>query len=129
MINKMVESAPRGGMVIIKGIVISFILTLISVFIFSIVLTYTSTPESTIFPVIAFITAISILIGSSISTIKINKRGIINGGAIGLIYILILYLLSSIITTGFMVNLNTIILIAAATLAGMIGGIVGVNIK
>lgn len=129
MINKMVESAPRSGMVIIKGIAISFILTLISVFIFSIVLTYTSTPESTIFPVIAFITAISILIGSSISTIKINKRGIINGGAIGLIYILILYLLSSIITTGFMVNLNTIILIAAATLAGMIGGIVGVNIK
>lgn len=129
MINKMVESAPRTGMVIIKGIVISFILTLISVFIFSIVLTYTNTPESTIFPVIAFITAISILIGSSVSTIKINKRGIINGGAIGLIYILILYLLSSIITTGFMVNLNTIILIAAATLAGMIGGIVGVNIK
>ena len=128
MINKMVESAPRTGMVIIKGIVISFILTLISVFIFSIVLTYTNTPESTIFPVIAFITAISILIGSSVSTIKINKRGIINGGAIGLIYILILYLLSSIITTGFMVNLNTIILIAAATLAGMIGGIVGVNI-
>ncbi len=129
MINKMVESAPRSGMVIIKGIAISFILTLISVFIFSVVLTYTNTPESTIFPVIAFITAISILIGSSISTIKINKRGIINGGAIGLIYILILYLLSSIITTGFMVNLNTIILIAAATLAGMIGGIVGVNIK
>ena len=129
MINKMVERAPRTGMVIIKGIVISFILTLISVFIFSIVLTYTNTPESTIFPVIAFITAISILIGSSVSTIKINKRGIINGGAIGLIYILILYLLSSIITTGFMVNLNTIILIAAATLAGMIGGIVGVNIK
>ena len=129
MINKMVESAPRAGMVIIKGIVISFILTLISVFIFSIVLTYTNTPESTIFPVIAFITAISILIGSSVSTIKINKRGIINGGAIGLIYILILYLLSSIITTGFMVNLNTIILIAAATLAGMLGGIVGVNIK
>ena len=129
MINKMVESAPRTGMVIIKGIVISFILTLISVFIFSIVLTYTNTPESTIFPVIAFITAISILIGSSVSTIKINKRGIIKGGAIGLIYILILYLLSSIITTGFMVNLNTIILIAAATLAGMVGGIVGVNIK
>ena len=129
MINKMVESAPRSGMVIIKGIAISFILTLISVFIFSIVLTYTNTPESTIFPVIAFITAISILIGSSISTIKINKRGIINGGAIGLIYILILYLLSSIITTGFAVNLNTIILIATSILAGMVGGIVGVNIK
>lgn len=129
MISKMVESAPRAGAVILKGLVISFILTLVSVFIFSVVLTYTNTPESTIFPVIAFITAISILIGSSISTIKINKKGIINGGIIGFIYIFILYLLSSIITTGFAVNVNTIILMAAATLAGMVGGIVGVNIK
>lgn len=129
MISKMVESAPRTGAVILKGLVISFILTLVSVFIFSVVLTYTNTPESTIFPVIAFITAISILIGSSISTIKINKKGIINGGIIGFIYIFILYLLSSIITTGFAVNVNTIILMAAATLAGMVGGIVGVNIK
>ena len=107
MISKMVESAPRAGAVILKGLVISFILTLVSVFIFSVVLTYTNTPESTIFPVIAFITAISILIGSSISTIKINKKGIINGGIIGFIYIFILYLLSSIITTGFAVNVNT----------------------
>lgn len=129
MVNKIVESTSKGSLVVLKGIVIAFVLTLISVFIFSIVLTYTNTPESTIFPVLVFITALSILIGSSISTIKINKNGIINGGAIGLIYILIIYLISSITNTGFMLNTNSIILMASSVIAGMLGGIVGVNIK
>lgn len=121
MVNKIVENTGKGGMVLVKGTIISFALTLISVFIFSIVLTYTNTAESTIFPVLVFITALSILIGSSLSTIKINKNGILNGGAIGLIYILILYLISSITTTGFALNTQAIILILSATIAGMLG--------
>mgnify|MGYP001852306722 CR=1 FL=1 len=114
---------------IFKGIVISFILTLILLFIFSTILTYTQIPESTIGPVIIIITVISILIGSSISTIKIRKNGIINGGIIGMIYILILYLFSSMFETGFSVNIYSIIMIVFSIIAGMIGGIVGVNIK
>lgn len=129
MVNKIVENTSKGSMILLKGTLIAFILTLISVFIFSIVLTYTNTPESMIFPVIVFITAISILLGSSISTIKINKNGIINGGAIGLVYILILYLISSIANTGFALNINAMILMVSSIIAGMIGGIVGVNIK
>ena len=106
---------------IFKGIIISFILTLILLFIFSIILTYTQIPESTIGPVIIIITVISILIGSSISTIKIRKNGIINGGIIGMIYILILYLFSSMFETGFSVNIYSIIMIVFSIIAGMIG--------
>lgn len=126
--NKIIESTSKGSITILKGLIISFLLTLISVFIFSAVLTYTNIPESYTFPVLIFITAISILIGSSISTIKISKNGIQTGGAIGLIYILTLYLISSLTETGFMVNVNTIILIISSIVAGMLGGIVGVNI-
>ncbi len=114
---------------IFKGIVISFILTLILLFIFSVILTYTNVPENTIGPVIIIITIVSILIGSSISTIKIRKNGIINGGIIGIIYILIIYLFSSMFETGFNVNIYSIIMIALSIIAGMAGGIVGVNIK
>ena len=129
MANKIVENTNKGGVVLVKGIIISFALTLISVFIFSIVLTYTNIPESTIFPVIVFITALSILVGSSISTIKIHKNGILNGGIIGIVYILILYLISSMTSTGFALTIQSIILMISATIAGMLGGIVGVNIK
>lgn len=113
---------------IFGGIVISFILTLILLFIFSIALTYTNIQENTIAPIIIIITAVSILIGSSISTIKIKKNGILNGGIIGLIYISTIYIISSCVQTGFTLNTTSILMIIFSILAGMIGGIVGVNI-
>ena len=49
-----------------KGIGISMLFTVSCLLIFSILLTYTNISESTIKPVIIVLTAISILIGSSI---------------------------------------------------------------
>lgn len=129
MINKIAENSSNTGIAILKGVVIAFILTLVLVFIYAVILTYTNIPESTIFPVVLFVTALSILIGSSVSTIKIKKNGIINGGLIGLIYILLLYLISSFVSTGFGMNGASLAIIGASILGGMLGGIVGVNIK
>lgn len=114
---------------IVKGIVISYLLTFVLLFIFSIVLTYTNIGESTIAPVIIVLTMISILIGSSTSSMKIKKNGILNGGVIGFVYIAILYLISSMVQTGFGINAYTIVMIVLSILSGMIGGIVGVNLK
>ena len=61
---------------ILKGVLISLISTLILLLIYSIILTYTSIGENTMGPVVIIITAISILIGSSIGSFKINKNGI-----------------------------------------------------
>ena len=118
--GKVVEDVNKSGMVLLKGILVAFVLTLILALIFSIVLTYTNTPESVIFPVLVGITALSILIGSSISTIKIKKNGILNGGIIGLVYILLLYIISSIVSGSFILNVNSIILIISAILGGML---------
>ncbi len=114
---------------ILKGSFISILFTLVLIFIFSIFLTYTNISESVITPVIIVISAISILIGSSISTMKIKKNGLINGLFVGLVYMLLIYLVSSIINTGFALNTNSIIMILSGVVAGIIGGIVGVNIK
>lgn len=112
---------------VVKGSIVAIILTLALLFVFAMLLTYTSIQENTIQPVVIVITAISLLIGSSISTLKIKKYGLINGAAVGLIYIITIYLLSSLTGTGFSMNLNAIIMMAAAIIAGMIGGIIGVN--
>lgn len=110
-----------------KGTIISIIITLILLFIFSTVLAYSNVSESIIPVVLIIITGVSILIGSSISTLKIKKNGIVNGGIIGLIYILLLYIVSSGINNDFSLNMYSIVMIMASILAGMIGGIVGVN--
>lgn len=65
------------------GVGISIIITIILLIIFSIVLTYTKVQENAISPVIMIITAISILIGSSMVNAKIKKNGLINGGIVG----------------------------------------------
>ena len=114
---------------IIKGTIIAIILSITALIIFSIILTNTELEESTIKPVIIAITSFSIFIGSIISVSKIEKKGIINGALVGLIYILFMYILSSIVNSSFGLNLSSIILIVLATIGGMIGGIIGVNIK
>ena len=68
---------------IVKGVVIALLTTFILLIIFSIILTYTNTEEKVINPVIMLITAISILIGSSLANIKIKKNGLLNGGIVG----------------------------------------------
>ena len=114
---------------IIKGSIISIIITLISLLIFASLLTYTNVSESTIPTVTIIITIISILIGSSLCMSTVKKNGIINGVAIGLIYIAFIYLLSSVIEGNFALNLKSIIMIIGGVLAGGLGGIIGVNRK
>lgn len=114
---------------ILKGVGISLIATVIMLIIFSIILTYTNIKESAINPVIMIITAISILIGSSLGNIKIKKNGLINGGLIGGIYIITIYLISSILNWKFSLNIQSIIMITVAIIFGILGGIIGVNKK
>ena len=115
------------GKNIFKGISISFLITIFLLFIFSIILTYSNIGENTISPVIIVITAISILIGSSIANMKIKKNGLLNGALIGGGYILFIYLVSSLLNWKFGLNVESIIMIICGMIFGILGGIVGVN--
>jgi putative membrane protein (TIGR04086 family) len=131
MINVSENISENGNNIkkVIKGSAFSIIITLIELLIYSIILSYTSVSESTIPTIVIIITAISILIGSTISTSNIKKNGIINGMFVGLIYIAIIYLLSSIVTGNFLLNITSIIMIITSVLTGALGGIIGVNKK
>ena len=112
-----------------KGIGIAMLFTVVCLLIFSFILTYTNISENTITPVIIVVTAISILIGSSIGNINIKKNGILNGALIGGGYILILYLISSLLNVRFGLNLQSAIMIVVGIVFGILGGIIGVNKK
>lgn len=114
---------------IIKGSTVAIIITLLGLIIYSVILASTGIGENTINYVVIGISALSILIGSIISVSKIAKKGMLNGAIVGGVYIVIIYLLSSIINLNFDINSNSIILIAFSMVAGMLGGVIGVNIK
>ena len=114
---------------IFKGVGISIAFTLICLTIFSALLTYTNLSESLIQPVVISVTGISILVGSFFATRKVGKNGIIKGVLVGLIYILLIYIVSSVINGGnFALTIGSIIMILIGILCGAIGGIIGVNI-
>ena len=129
MINMSENISENGNNIkrIIKGSIFSIVITLIGLLVYSIILSYTSISESTMPSTIIIITAVSILIGSTISTSNIKKNGIVNGVLVGIIYIAIIYLISSIVTGNFLLNTNSIIMVIASTLTGALGGIIGVN--
>lgn len=114
---------------VLKGTIISFLTTIIALTIFATFLTYTNLSENTIKPVIITVTGISILIGSSIETRKLRKNGLVTGALIGMIYILIIYLLSSIINSNFSLSWISAIMIITGIIGGIFGGIIGVNTK
>ncbi len=108
---------------IIKGVIIAILFTLVLLTIFAVLLVYTDLQEATIKPVIITVTGISILVGSSISTKKIKKNGLINGAIIGGTYVFMLYILSSILNSNFSINIAALIMITI----GILGGIVRRN--
>ena len=129
MNNEKQENIKDIAKVILIGSGVSFITLLILLFIFSAILTYTNIEESIIPITTIVINAVSILIGSSIATIHLKKNGIINGLAIGFIYMLLVYFISAILNNSFQLELQSILLIIFGIFAGGIGGIIGVNIK
>ena len=128
-IEKTESISTKSYISILKGIGIAMVITFIFLFILAIVLPYTNVSDDIINPTIIIITAISILIGSSISNIKIKKNGLINGGIIGGVYIILLYLFSSVFSEEFSLNIQSIIMIVTGIIFGILGGIIGVNVK
>ena len=115
--------------IFVKGILISFIISIILFYILGIILSVSNIPEKIITPAIMVITGISILIGTSITAFKTKEKGLLKGGVSGLIYFTILYLISSICLKNFEINMYSIIMMAVAFTCGSIGGMVGVNIR
>ena len=114
---------------IIKGSIISIICSIFLLILYALILTYTNVSESTIVPVTIIITCFSIFLGSFIVAGKIQKNVLINGGLVGLIYVLFIYLLSSLMLYGFSLNINSIIMLVCSIIFGMLGGVLGVNLR
>ena len=113
--------------VFIREYIISILLTILLIFILSVLISNTSMPEKIISPATIGITSLSLMIGGfRISKTK-KEKGILNGCILGIIYMLTLYIMSAFLTLEFTLTINSIIMISVGILGGAIGGIIGVN--
>ena len=122
-----VEGTKNNLIKVAKGTGVAILITLILLLIYSCLLTYTNINEKTMSLIVIIVTAVSIFVGSFISSTNIRKNGLTNGALVGIFYILVIYLLSSIISGNFRLSVGSIIMTVASILAGAVGGIIGVN--
>lgn len=114
---------------ILKGLLVCYIVTIVFILIFSALLTYTKVKENSI-PMLNTITMISsISLGAIYSTIKIKEKGWLHGGIVGILYYVVLLILNYTFAKPFTMDIYSISKLLISLGAGVIGGMIGINLK
>ncbi|SCI03724.1 MULTISPECIES: TIGR04086 family membrane protein [unclassified Romboutsia] len=114
---------------VLKGLGYSYILTLIVLLLYNLVLTFTTVSGNTIAMVTAFITTASAAFGGFYTSQHIKEKGLIYGLIVGLMYIVCLIMIVYLAQENFTFDIDMLYKTVFTTLAGGIGGVLGVNFK
>lgn len=114
---------------IFKGLGYAYILTLATLLIYNLILTFTSVSGSSIAMASSFITTISSAFGGFYASKHIKEKGLIYGLLVGLMYIVCLILIVFLAKDQFVFEIDTLYKVLLVSLAGGIGGVLGVNFK
>lgn len=132
-IQKKRESMEKQGgqnwICMVKGMAIAYAITCIFFIAYGLILTYTNISEESL-PMIALVcTAISSAV-AGYDWAKCRKRkGLLMGLAAGLIYTVILFLVTGLASDTFTLGMSKVMSLIVALAGGGIGGIMGVNGK
>lgn len=113
----------------IKGIGIAYFITIPLFMVFAFFLTYMDFPEKFLSTAVIITTLISLIVAGWSSTCKVRSRGWLNGGIIGLVYMAILFVASSVAYRDCAINSHVIIMFVIGMITGSIGGILGINLR
>lgn len=111
----------------IRETIFSIILTIILIFIISLLMAFTSLSENFIIPLTIGAVCLSLLICAYRIAKNKKEKGILYGVGLGTLYMVILYIISIFINFEFSLSTNSLIMIFLGILGGAIGGILGVN--
>ncbi len=112
-----------------KGVLISYILTMLVFFIFALLITYTDLNEKHIITVIRITTALVCILSGIITAGSAQKRGLLWGIISGIFYVVIMCIIGFVIIPGYTLSLKILISLALAAAGGGLGGIIGINLK
>lgn len=113
----------------LKGMAIATLLTLIVFGLFAVILSYTPLSEGAI----PYITMITQIIGAAVSGYipakRVGTRGIVTGALSAFLYMLVIWLIASLVSDGFYIGPHILTMLALSVVSGAAGGIFGVNLK
>lgn len=114
---------------VLKGLGYSYILTLATILIYNLFLTFSSMSGSTIAMASSIITTVSSAFGGFYASKNIKEKGLIYGLLVGLMYIVCLMIIVFLAKETFSFEIDMIYKMLLVSLSGGIGGVLGVNFK
>ena len=114
---------------LLKGTLVSLCISLILVLVFAFLLKFTNIPDTAILPVNQVIKGVSIFLGVFIGMRKSREMGLICGLLIGICFTILAFLIFSLLSGNFAVDLTLFIDMIFGAVIGAICGIISVNIK
>lgn len=123
-----IEDSKNYGSAVLFGIIAIFVMLIVSSFIFSLILRFTSTQESSLGVITTAITFITLFAGGFIAGGKGKEKGWLIGGLTGIGYTLIIFLFQYL---GYdsLFSMEQVIYHVCFILTAMMGGILGVNMS
>lgn len=116
------------GKHIFKGLIKSFLFTIICVIIFSIITFFVPVSEGFRNIFILVITLLSVMYGSIYASKKTGHKGWLVGLILAFIYIIIVYLISGLVGRGLSLQFKDFLRIILALFVGLLSGMLGINI-
>lgn len=111
-----------------KGIIISFIISIICIIITSIILRFTNIQESKLTLINNITMTLSICLGSMYLAIKSKENGWLHGSILGGIYYIIILVLKVIFINENIFKSTYLLRLIVSVILGAIGGIIGINL-
>ena len=113
---------------IFKGVIFSFIISVLTVIVFAIIVKFANLSSKTVEIVNIALKIISILVGTLLA-VGSGRQGLFKGGIIGLLFVLVSYLVFSLINGSFSVNPLTAFDVIFCLVAGLLSGVFAVNVR
>lgn len=127
--ESMDKNAEQSWICMVKGMAIAYAVTCIFFIAYGLILTYTNASEEGL-PMVALVcTACSTAIAGYDWAKCRRKKGLLLGLLAGLIYVVLLFFITSLAGNGFVFGLSKVMMLIVALAGGGIGGILGVNRK
>ena len=113
----------------LKGVLISYIISIVLLLLVSVIATYAAMPEAQIRIAVNIVTAVSLIICGFRAARRARRMGLVNGAAAGLIYTILLYVVGSLITRELSFTLSTVTTLILGFICGGLGGVMGLNMR
>lgn len=114
---------------LLKGTIISLCVSLVLILVFGFLLKFTSIPDTAISPINMVIKGVSIFLGVFISMKKSKELGLVCGLLIGVFYNILAFLVFSLLSGNFLIDITFLTDMIFGAIIGAICGIICVNIK